>query len=76
MSININHNSGKISTSDKDLKLDAEGLDNNISAQTNRIVNVVDPVDDQDAVTKIYYTRDVKTYDVRTEYDAGRITNY
>jgi hypothetical protein len=43
MSININHTSGKISTSDKDLKLDAEGLDNNISAQTNRIVNVVDP---------------------------------
>ncbi len=29
---------------------------------------------EKDAVTKIYYTADVKTYDVRTEYDAGRVT--
>ena len=63
MSININHNSGKISTSDKDLKLDAEGVSNNISAQTNRIVNVVDPVDDQDAVTKIFLETRLATVD-------------
>ena len=70
MSININHNSGKISTSDKDLKLDAEGVSNNISAQTNRIVNVVDPVDDQDAVTKIFLETRLSTVDGGNDADS------
>lgn len=73
MSININHNSGKISTSDKDLKLDAEGLDNNISAQTNRIVNVVDPVDDQDAVTKIFLETRLATVDGGNDADSAEL---
>jgi hypothetical protein len=73
MSININHNSGKISTSDKDLKLDAEGLDNNISAQTNRIVNVVDPVDDQDAVTKIFLETRLSTVDGGNDADTASV---
>ena len=73
MSININHNSGKISTSDKDLKLDAEGLDNNISAQTNRIVNVVDPVDDQDAVTKIFLEARLSTVDGGNDADTASV---
>ncbi len=73
MSININHNSGKISTSDKDLKLDAEGLDNNISAQTNRIVNVVDPVDDQDAVTKIFLETRLSTVDGGNDADTAEL---
>ena len=73
MSININHNSGKISTSDKDLKLDAEGLDNNISAQTNRIVNVVDPVDDQDAVTKIFLETRLASVDGGNDADSAEL---
>ena len=73
MSININHNSGKISTSDKDLKLDAEGLDNNISAQTNRIVNVVDPVDDQDAVTKIFLETRLSSVDGGNDADSAEL---
>ena len=73
MSININHNSGKISTSDKDLKLDAEGLDNNISAQTNRIVNVVDPVDDQDAVTKIFLENRLASVDGGNDADTAEL---
>lgn len=54
MSIDINHNSGKISTENKDLKLDAVGADTNISAESNRIVNVQNPLNPQDAVTKQY----------------------
>jgi hypothetical protein len=73
MSININHNSGKISTSDKDLKLDAEGVSNNISAQTNRIVNVVDPVDDQDAVTKIFLETRLSTVDGGNDADTASV---
>jgi hypothetical protein len=72
MSININHNSGKISTSDKDLKLDAEG-NNNISAQTNRIVDVVDPVDDQDAVTKIFLETRLTAVDSGNDADTDDI---
>ena len=72
MSININHNSGKISTSGKDLKLDAEG-NNNISAQTNRIVNVVDPVDDQDAVTKIFLENRLTAVDSGNDADTTDI---
>jgi hypothetical protein len=73
MSININHNSGKISTSDKDLKLDAEGVDNNISAQTNRIVNVVDPIDDQDAVTKIFLETRLASVDGGNDADSAEL---
>ena len=56
MSIDVNHTSGKISTADKDLKLDVvnqqPGDDFNVSAEMNRVVNVQDPINDQDAVTK------------------------
>ena len=37
--------------------------DNNISAQTNRIVNLQDPVDDQDAVTKIFLETTISNFD-------------
>ena len=73
MSININHTSGKISTSDKDLKLDAEGVSNNISAQTNRIVNVVDPVEDQDAVTKIFLETRLASVDGGNDADSAEL---
>ena len=56
MSIDVNHTSGKISTANKDLKLDVvnqqPGDDFNVSAEMNRVVNVQDPINDQDAVTK------------------------
>lgn len=54
MSININHSSGKISSDAQDLTLDAVGEDFNVNASNNRIVNLHDPIDLQDAVTKKY----------------------
>ena len=57
MSIDVNHTSGKISTAEKDLKLQAvnqPGDDYNVSAEMNRVVNVQNPINDQDAVTKVY----------------------
>jgi len=54
MSINVNHSSGKISTGGKDLALDAEGIGYNVSVSSNRVVDVLDPINPQDAVTKIF----------------------
>lgn len=54
MSINLNHSSGKIYTENADLTLDALGANFNVSASSNRIVNVQDPIESQDAVTKKY----------------------
>lgn len=54
MSINLNHSSGKIYTENKDLTLEALGENFNVSAANNRIINVQDPVELQDAVTKKY----------------------
>lgn len=55
MAININHNQNKIKPSeDSDLKLDSGATDKNIDVSTKRVVNLQDPVNDQDAVTKYY----------------------
>ena len=57
MSIDVNHTTGKITTANKNLKLQAinsDGTDYNVSAEMNRVVNVNDPIDAQDAVTKRY----------------------
>ena len=63
MSIDVNHTSGKISTADKDLKLDVvnqqPGDDFNVSAEMNRVVNVQDPINDQDAVTKKFLEQQI-----------------
>ena len=48
MAININHSKNTIKTEDK-LTIDAA---NNVSVTNNRITDLQDPVDDQDAVTK------------------------
>lgn len=54
MAINTNHPLNKISASDSDLVLDSEGQGTNISVSSKRVVNVQDPLDPQDAVTKKY----------------------
>tara|TARA_B100001248_G_scaffold262734_1_gene261901 strand:+ start:159 stop:1967 length:1809 start_codon:yes stop_codon:yes gene_type:complete len=55
LAININHNQNKIKPSeDSDLKLDSGATDKNIDVSTKRVVNLQDPVNDQDAVTKYY----------------------
>ena len=72
MSININHNSGKISTSGKDLKLDAEGI-NNVSVQDSRIINLLDPVNDQDAVTKIFLETRISAFDTENDGDTTNL---
>ena len=72
MSININHNSGKISTSGKDLKLDATGI-NNVSVQDSRIINLLDPVNDQDAVTKIFLETRIAAFDAVNDGDTTNL---
>lgn len=54
MAINTNHSLSKITATSSDLVLDAESQDSNISANSNRVINVQDPIDAQDAVTKSY----------------------
>ena len=50
MAININHSKNTIKTEDK-LTIEAE---NNVSVTNNRITDLQDPIDDQDAVTKSF----------------------
>jgi hypothetical protein len=56
MAIDINHSLGKISTSGQDLILETSGQDTNVSVSSKRVINVQDPIDDQDAVTKKFLT--------------------
>lgn len=55
MAININHSVNKIQSTDNtdDLTLEVQGV-GNVSVSTKRVINVQDPVDPQDAVTKAY----------------------
>ena len=50
MAININHSRNTIKTEDK-LTIEAA---NNVSVTNNRITDLQDPVDEQDAVTKSF----------------------
>ena len=52
MAVNTNHTQNKIVATENNLVLDAVDALSNISASSNRLVNVSDPVDLQDAVTK------------------------
>lgn len=52
MAINTNHSLNKIVATDSDLVLDSASTGSNISVNSNRVTNVQDPIDDQDAVTK------------------------
>ena len=74
MSININHNSGKISTANKDLKLDANGIDYNVNVQDSRITNLLDPVDSQDAVTKIFLETKIAEFDNSNDADTSGLS--
>lgn len=56
MAIDINHSLGKISTSDQDLVLNPTGISSSVSVSDKRVINLQDPIDDQDAVTKTYLT--------------------
>lgn len=54
MAIKTNHSENKLTATNNDLILDTESALHNISASDHRLVNVQDPVNNQDAVTKIY----------------------
>jgi len=54
MAINTNHTQNKIVATENDLVLDTVDASNNINVSNNRITDLLDPVDNQDAVTKIY----------------------
>lgn len=57
MSININHTRNTIVASESDLVLNAQA---NVSVSAKRVINVQDPIDDQDAVTKAYLEQTVQ----------------
>jgi len=54
MAVNTNHTQNKITSSENDLTLDTVGIENNINVSNNRITDLLDPVDNQDAVTKVF----------------------
>ena len=54
MAIKTNHTSNKITAAQNDLVLDTDSPLHNVSVSDKRVVNVQDPVNAQDAVTKIY----------------------
>lgn len=54
MAIRTNHTLNSLVATDSDLKLSSDSVNHNISAETKRIVNVSDPVNPNDAVTKQY----------------------
>lgn len=59
MAVNINHGQSQIKSTDADLKLDSEN--GNVSASSKRVVDVQDPVEIQDAVTKNYLNQRIST---------------
>ena len=79
MAVNTNHTQNKISSSENDLTLDTVGIENNINVSNNRITDLLDPVDDQDAVTKVFLENsidNIETYgDVQTAGLAEIIEN-
>jgi hypothetical protein len=54
MAVNTNHTQNKIVSSENDLILDTASVDDNINVSNNRITDLLDPIDNQDAVTKIF----------------------
>jgi len=56
MSINTNHTRNKITATENDLVLDTVDATSNINVSNNRITDLLDPVDLQDAVTKRFLT--------------------
>ena len=54
MAVNTNHTLNKIIASENDLILDAIDAAGNINVSNNRITSLLDPVNDQDAVTKLF----------------------
>lgn len=52
MAIHTNHTLNKIIASQNDLVLDVVDATSNINVSNNRITNLLDPIDNQDAVTK------------------------
>jgi len=63
MAIKTNHSNNAITATENDLILDADGNDKNISVSAKRVVNVQDPIDDQDAVTKIFLDTTLANFD-------------
>jgi hypothetical protein len=54
LGINLNHTTNSVLSTDSDLNLDCKETVGNINVSDNRVINVQDPVNNQDAVTKIY----------------------
>ena len=75
MAINTNHTKNKISATDADLVLDTENPQSNISASLKRLVNVQDPVNEQDAVTKKFLTDQLAAITGGVSTDLGSIQN-
>ena len=63
MAVNTNHTQNKISSSENDLTLDTVGIANNINVSNNRITDLLDPIDNQDAVTKIFLETTINNFD-------------
>jgi len=69
MAIDINHSLNKISTeNDNDLVL-APGGDSHINNSAKRLTNVQDPVENQDAVTKIFLETRIQEFDTQNDGD-------
>ena len=75
MAIDINHSLGKISTSDQDLILETSGQDTNVSVSSKRVINVQDPIDDQDAVTKKFLTTALSLITGNANINLSQISN-
>jgi len=63
MAVNTNHTQNKIVSSENDLILDTASVDDNINVSNNRITDLLDPIDNQDAVTKIFLETTINNFD-------------
>jgi hypothetical protein len=63
MAVNTNHTQNKIMSSENDLILDTASVNDNINVSNNRITDLLDPVDNQDAVTKIFLETTINNSD-------------
>ena len=75
MAIRTNHTTNLLSASNNDLQLDTDSELHNISASSNRLVNVLDPVDDQDAVTKIFLETTIANFNATQDGEVGASVN-